>query len=140
MAYDDATAKMRADFLTRISSIASANVLDENEAGDFTQKDGGIWCRNVILDGNGFNISLGTTITRRNPGVFVSQVFVPVGDGTTVIDSAIAEIISDYSNLTLPVGDAEGTVIRFLACYATKVGSQNGQYQKNVNMPFWMDF
>ncbi len=137
MAYKDVKAKFRTDFKTRISSVADANIfLDNTQA---TQKDNGIWIVLHINEGESFNLSIGTTITRRYPGLMTAQVFDPFGNASTNIETVVQEIITDYANLNLAVGDAAGSVIRFRSPYVTRVGQQSGMYQLNVNCPYYFD-
>lgn len=137
MAYDDIKAKFRTDFLARISSVPDANIYKDNTYA--AVQNNAVWIQLTVITGESVNISNGTTITTRYPGLMVAKVFDPTGAGEGDIEDVVKEIITDYKNLTLAVGDAESSVIKFRAPYETPVGRQGGQYQTNVNCPFQFD-
>jgi hypothetical protein len=137
MAYTDIMDKFRSDFLTRITSVVDANIYLDNTYA--AVKDNGVYIQLSIVEGESFNISNGTVITTRYPGLMIAKVFDPTGEGSSDIEDVIEEIIEDYKNLNLAVGDPEGSVIKFRAPYATRVGRVGGEYQKNVNCPFQFD-
>ena len=139
MAYKDVKAIFRTDFLTRITSIADANIFKDNTFA--TVKDNAVWCQLSVNTGESANKTIvsGVGIRKVYPGLMTVKVFDPTGAGSTDIEVAIQEIIEDYSNLNLAVGDTEGTTIKFRAAYETRVGRMGGQYQSNVNCPFSFD-
>lgn len=89
------------------------------------------WVRLSILPGESFNAALGATAVR-HPGVIVVQIFTPEDTGTAQARTLAQSAANVFNN-------ARFSGIRCRAAGIFRVGTFDGWYQMNVNIPFERD-
>lgn len=90
-----------------------------------------------IRDGEGSQISLGTTALRRWPGVIIIQVFVPQDTGSRTARGYCDTLAAIFDRVQFSV-DASGTI----TCGTPSVqiiGTREGWFQMNVSVPYHRD-
>jgi hypothetical protein len=99
----------------------------------FNQPASGIWVRFTLIDGEGFQASLGSTPLEKQPGVVVIGVFTPKNNGTKA-----ARDLADKAGQAMRYKQlVEGTVtVHMFAPYTTRGPLQESHLQLNVTVPF----
>jgi hypothetical protein len=99
----------------------------------FNQPASGTWVRFSLIDGQGFQASIGSKILEKQPGVAMIGIFTPKNQGTKpardLADKAGKAL--RYQRLT------DGTVtVALEAPYATRGPTQEDHLHLNVTVPF----
>jgi hypothetical protein len=133
MTFAEIANAIRSRFQTQIEEGQSVTVKYDNEDAN-QAPDGEKWIRFTILEGQSFQMDLGSNKTFRNPGVAVAQIFVPAGHGTKD-----AEDLADAIRTAFRAQAAGG--VTYQTPYLAPVGNpSNGDWwQLNVNCPYFAD-
>lgn len=91
----------------------------------------------VILVGEGLQVSLGTPVVRRWPGVIILQVFVPADTGTKLAKTYADTLAAVFERVQFSSGNSGTITCRIPSIEA--VGIKNGWHQTNVTVPFKRD-
>lgn len=103
----------------------------DNEA--FTQPSGGTWVRLTVLNGEGFQASIGSAQLEKQPGVAVVSVIVPKNGGTKAA-LALADKAADALRFAVLT---DGTVtVHMEAASVTRGAPEPSHLMLNCNVPF----
>jgi len=118
-------------FRDEVATPRALATIYDNDPAD-PPKDGSLWCRFSVRDGESQRITAGVR-QYRTVGVAIAQLFASLGEGTKDLREAAGAIVTAFRNVT-----ADG--IRYGVPYLNNIGNdQNGKYQLNVTCPFQED-
>ena len=113
-------------------TIKSALPTQYDNDDSFTKPESAPWCRFTVLQGETAQVTAGGFKRFRQPGVAIAQIFVPVGEG-----GARALQIADQVKLAFRSVTAAGVIYKSPS--AENMGRRGGEWQVNVNCPFFAD-
>lgn len=90
-----------------------------------------------ILNGASQQISLGNHPVDRHPGVILIQSFTPEGEGSRTARTRFDLIDPIFKRKEFTLGDSG--LIRTRVPSMTRVGTQDGWYQSNIEIPYIRD-
>ncbi|MEE9140767.1 MAG: phage tail terminator-like protein [Alphaproteobacteria bacterium] len=102
----------------------------DNVAGDPPAASS--WVRLTVVEGDSFQVAMGSTRRFRDTGVAIVQVFTPLGSG----DGEAREIADDVQGIFKGL-TVSGVVFR--KPRAARIGPDGRFYQVNVTIPFQAD-
>ena len=136
MAYSDIDAFIDAKTASLLGG--SYSIQYDNEEG-FDKPNDAVYLRSFIRQAPSTPIAFGNGVRYRLNGTLEFQVLGPIGTDKIEVNAAVDAIIAAYEYKKYAVGDTEGSVIRFQNPSPVPVGRNNGIYQVNVAIRFWVD-
>ena len=132
MTFEDLANTIRSRFKTQIADVKSLPTQYDNH--DFDNPDNEIWCRLTFNPGESSQVACGGPGANRfrTPGVMTAQLFAPVGQG----DKDLL-VLADAIKTAFRCVTDSGVV--FKTPSIKRIGKRDGQWQVNVNCPFYAD-
>lgn len=125
---------------TVLGSGGAGYDINHDNAPDFTKPQNTVWIGCAIRTAAAFTVCIGTKNTWRQPGILDLQFFGPIGTNVSDVNDAVEIALEAFDYIDINVGDAEGTIVKFIAPYPTIIGRNGGEYQVNVTGPWEADF